>query len=152
MYRERSRSCLETAVQLLSRRDHGRAELFRKLLTKGFAEDEVSHAIQSCEQHGYLDDTRYVQGMIRHHIAKGHGELRIQQTLKQKQIDETVVAEQLALTDVDWFELARSTAERKFGEQITTKDPKVYAKQVRFLQYRGFNFEQIQYALDSRDQ
>ncbi|SJN55745.1 Regulatory protein RecX [Vibrio ruber DSM 16370] len=150
MSREHSRTCLETAIQLLSRRDHGRVELYRKLIAKGFDGDEVDHAVQACEQYGYLDDVRYTQGMIRHHIAKGHGELRIYQSLKQKQIDESIIAEQLAELETDWFELAKSTAEKKFGISIeaSVKDPKAYAKQVRFLQYRGFNFEQIQYALN----
>ncbi len=152
MSRENSRTCLETAIQLLSRRDHGRIELFRKLMSKGFDDDEVDQAVQACEQYGYLDDVRYTQGMIRHHIAKGHGEQRIYQSLKQKQIDESIIAEQLAELDVDWVELATSTAERKLGISIEepVKDPKVYAKQVRFLQYRGFNFEQIQYALNPK--
>ncbi|SHE82066.1 recombination regulator RecX [Vibrio gazogenes] len=150
MSREHSKTGLETAIQLLSRRDHGRIELFRKLMSKGFDDNEAEQAVQACEQYGYLDDVRYTQGMIRHHIAKGHGEQRIYQSLKQKQIDESIIAEQLAELDVDWFELATSTAQRKFGLSIEepVKDPKVYAKQVRFLQYRGFNFEQIQYALN----
>ncbi|MDW6093802.1 recombination regulator RecX [Vibrio rhizosphaerae] len=151
MHKAHPRTCLETAIQLLSRRDHGRTELYRKLVVKDFDEKDVEQAVLACEQYGYLDDVRYTQGMIRHHLAKGHGKLRIYQALKQKQIDESIIAEQLAELDVDWFELAKSTAERKFGSGIETseKDPKMYAKQVRFLQYRGFDFEQIQYALAS---
>lgn len=150
MHKLHSRTCLETAIQLLSRRDHGRIELYHKLMAKGFDDNEVEQAVQACEQYGYLDDMRYTQGMIRHHIAKGHGEQRIYQSLKQKQVDESIIAEQLAALDMNWFELAKSTAERKFGisPEEPVKDPKVYAKQVRFLQYRGFNFEQIQYALN----
>jgi len=51
----------------------------------------------------------------------------------------------------DWFELAKQAAEKKF-KGVKAKDQKEYAKQVRFLQYRGYSFDQISYALAFEDQ
>ena len=48
----------------------------------------------------------------------------------------------------DWFVLAKQVAEKKYKGQKAT-DPKEYAKQVRFLQYRGYSFEQIDHALNA---
>ena len=48
--------------------------------------------------------------------------------------------------DIDWFALAADVAKRKFGFK-SAQDQKAKAKRVRFMQYRGFNFEQIKYAL-----
>ena len=64
--------------------------------------------------------------------------------------------------DIDWFELAREVAERKFGLRKSEShrsstdhatdhaaSQKEKAKRMRFMQYRGFSYDQIKYALDS---
>ncbi|MGL6258495.1 recombination regulator RecX [Vibrio sp. WXL103] len=139
-------SVKESAIQLLSRRDHGEYELAQKLKLKGYPDDEISQAIAFCLEHRYLDDLRYAKSQVRQHIYKGHGARRISQELKQKRVDEDVIEVALEEEGCDWFELARTTAEKKFAGK-KAEDQKQYAKQVRFLQYRGFSFEQIQYAL-----
>ena len=53
-------------------------------------------------------------------------------------------------TDTDWFRLAREVADRKFGRSPATEQ-KDRARRMRFLQYRGFNFDQIKYALSATD-
>lgn len=140
-------SCKDSALQLLSRRDHGENELYQKLLVKGFIEGEIEECIAYCHNLGYIDDIKYAQSQIRQHIAKGHGEIRIRQELKQKRVSSGDIDVAFNSFDVDWLELARASAQKKY--RILEKvDPKEYAKRVRFLQYRGFDFEQIQYALN----
>lgn len=141
-------SCRDSAIYLLSRRDHGRNELAQKLKIKGYEQADIEQAVEYCDHLGYLDDQRFAQGLVRQHIAKGHGEMRIRQELKQKSLSAEVVDCALAQQSVDWFELARQTAEKKFN-LAEVVDQKGRAKQIRFLQYRGFSFEQIQYALTS---
>ncbi|NLS12821.1 recombination regulator RecX [Vibrio sp. SM6] len=143
-------SAKEAAIQLLSRRDHGRYELEQKLLLKGFEPQDVAATLSLCAEYGYLDDRRFAQAQLRQHLYKGHGERRIRQELQQKRVDDTIIAAVLDEAEVDWFELARTTAKKKFKGRIAM-DAKDYAKQVRFLQYRGFDFEQIRYALAKED-
>ena len=50
--------------------------------------------------------------------------------------------------EVDWFELAKTTAQQKFGDNYPV-DVKEKAKRIRFLQYRGFSFDQINYAIEN---
>ncbi|WP_165312259.1 recombination regulator RecX [Vibrio ziniensis] len=140
-------SCKERALYLLTRRDHGEFELWQKLLLKGFEEEDVQQAVIYCKEHGYLDDQRFARSQVRQHIAKGHGEKRIRQELQQKRVENDAVNSAIEHEEVDWFELAKQTAEKKFKQQIATQDQKEYAKRVRFLLYRGFSFDQIQYAL-----
>jgi regulatory protein len=144
-------TALETAIYLLSRRDHGQFELTQKLLIKGYPEPEVHQAVTYCLDNNYLNDLRYAKSQVRQHISKGHGARRIRQELQQKRVEDNTV--QVALEDeaTDWFELARQTAEKKFKGK-RAQDRKEYARQVRFLQYRGFSFEQIDYALNSSDE
>ncbi len=152
MYRKQSPdySATECAINLLSRRDHGTYELEQKLAIKGYSESDIQQAIVYCQEKHYLGDLRYARGQVRQHIAKGHGELRIRQELSQKRIEEHDVNRALEEEKTDWFELAKKTAEKKFKAK-PAQDQKEYAKQVRFLLYRGFNFEQISYALTTEE-
>lgn len=139
-------SSKEAAMQLLSRRDHGEYELYQKLTLKGYGEDDIQQAVNFCLDHNYLDDLRYAKSQIRQHVYKGHGERRIRQELNQKRVAESVIELALEEEPQDWFELAKQAAEKKF-KGLKAQDQKEYAKQVRFLQYRGYSFEQIAYAL-----
>ncbi|KHD23707.1 recombinase RecX [Vibrio caribbeanicus] len=141
-------SSKEAAIQLLSRRDHGEYEMHQKLSSKGYEEDAIQEAINFCLGHNYLDDLRYAKSQVRQHVYKGHGERRIRQELNQKRVAESVIEKAMEEEPQDWFELAKSAAEKKF-KGMKAKDQKEYAKQVRFLQYRGYSFEQISYALNS---
>ncbi|MGR5169364.1 recombination regulator RecX [Vibrio astriarenae] len=142
-------SAKDSAIHLLSRRDHGEFELAQKLKIKGYSDDEIIHAIAFCLEHRYLDDLRYAKSQVRQHVYKGHGARRISQELKQKRVSEQIIEIALEEEGTDWFELAKGTAEKKFKGK-KAQDQKEYAKQVRFLQYRGFSFEQIQYALEEQ--
>ncbi|CAE6917147.1 recombination regulator RecX [Vibrio sp. B1FLJ16] len=150
MYQKRqvpTLSSKEAAIHLLSRRDHGQYELYQKLALKGYEEADIEAAINFCLDHNYLDDLRYAKSQIRQHVYKGHGERRIRQELNQKRVAESVIDEAIAEEPQDWFELARMAAEKKF-KGMKAKDQKEYAKQVRFMQYRGYSFDQISYALN----
>ncbi|MBP1644059.1 MAG: recX, partial [Acidobacteria bacterium] len=49
-------TALDKALQLVARRPHFRAELRRKLVARGFDEDEVAAALGRLTELGYLDD------------------------------------------------------------------------------------------------
>lgn len=144
-------SAREVAVQLLSRRDHGEFELQQKLKLKEFEEEDIKQALEYCIGNGWMDDLRYAKSQIRQHVYKGHGKRRIQQELTMKQVADNIIEQAFDEEPQDWFELAKETAEKKFKGQKAF-DQKSYAKQVRFLQYRGFSFEQIRYVLSSAEQ
>ncbi|WP_086983108.1 recombination regulator RecX [Vibrio aphrogenes] len=141
-------SAKEVAVQLLSRRDHGEFELRQKLKLKEFSEQDIQQALEYCIGYGWMDDVRYAKSQIRQHVFKGHGKRRIQQELMLKRVTEDDIEQAFNEEPQDWFELAKQTAFKKFKGQ-KAQDQKAYAKQIRFLQYRGFDFEQIHYALSS---
>ncbi|WP_031859011.1 recombination regulator RecX [Vibrio parahaemolyticus] len=147
LQKPRSFSARDAALHLLSRRDHGIHELYQKLIFKGYEALEVEEVVQFCLEHKYLDDLRYARSQIRQHINKGHGEQRIKQELHQKKVAESIIEQAIECEPQDWFELAKQTAEKKFKGHRAV-DRKEYAKQVRFMQYRGYTFDQISYALD----
>jgi regulatory protein len=139
-----------TAIQLLSRRDHGEYELRQKMLNKGYDLSDIDSALNFCIEHRYLDDERFAKSQVRQHIFKGHGRRRILQELSLKKVSESIALRALDEESVDWYELAKETADKRFKGQ-KGKDAKEYAKQVRFLQYRGFDFDEIKYAIEALD-
>ncbi|GAB7218461.1 recombination regulator RecX [Vibrio comitans] len=138
----------KTALDLLSRSEYGRYELQQKLLNKGFELSDIDEAIEFCREHHYLDDLRYAKDQIKQHVEKGHGERRIRQDLHVKHVRIEVIVQALAEEPQNWFELAKLSVKKYFEEDAAIESHE-YSKQVRFLQYRGFSSEQIQYALNS---
>nr|WP_234976334.1 regulatory protein RecX [Vibrio quintilis] len=120
--------------------------MYSKLAAKGYSDRDISDTCSWCKMSGYLDDLRYTQQQIRQYLRKGNGELKIRYTMKQK-VSENIIQMVLDEENIDWYELARQAAEKKYSTHSFSGEPKEYARRVRFLQSRGFNFEQIQYAL-----
>lgn len=143
-------ACRQSALQLLSRRDHSEYELQQKLALKGHQTEVIDEVVKYCLELGYLSDVRYAASQTRQMVHKGYGEQRLRQQLKEKRVAENVIEQVLAEQTIDWFELAKEVAHKKFKSGISLERSQ-YAKQVRYLQYRGFNFDQIRYALQASE-
>ncbi|WP_330925987.1 regulatory protein RecX [Candidatus Sororendozoicomonas aggregata] len=127
---------------MLTRREHSRTELYQKLARIINAPDVIDGVLNRLEKAGLVSDERFTESFIRLHLGRGHGPARIRQGLKQKGIDEAVILRALEEANPDWFELAQSARIKKFGE-ASPNDPKEKARQIRFLQYRGFSLQVI---------
>lgn len=124
------------AFALLTRRDYSKAELITKLNLYAINPDEVANLVEELAQQNYQSDQRVAELTLASQIRKGKGLQRIKQALKVKQLDAELITEELQ--EVDWLDQAYQLKVKKFGEEVAT-DPKIKAKQVRFLQYRGFD-------------
>ncbi|MGL5759251.1 regulatory protein RecX [Plesiomonas sp.] len=101
--------------------------------------DEV---LEHCEQQHWVDDYRFAELFIRSRSHKGHGPRRIEQELRQRGVSGEITQDALAETDIDWAELAKQIAYRRFGELLpTTREQR--SKIIRFMLYRGFYQEDI---------
>jgi regulatory protein len=63
----------ERALLLLARRDHGVAELRRKLVDRGFPEKDSDEAIEKLLRQGLLDDARFAEKLADASIGNGRG-------------------------------------------------------------------------------
>ncbi|WP_412085088.1 regulatory protein RecX [Shewanella decolorationis] len=145
------------AVALLARRDYSRQEIRSKLLEKGFEVVDIEPVLDDCEASGFINDKRYAELLVRSHITRGHGPIRIRQAIAQKGLSKDCIEAALSANDHDWFELAKAKAIKKYvtpkvtevkGSQSRELVAKEKAKRVRFLLSQGFNYEQVSYALD----
>lgn len=148
--KEHQTSIFDQALSLLSHREHSKKELATKLKTKGHEEEEITATIERLEEMNYLNDKRFAEIFVRSRLSKPLGASRIQQELVQKGIHSELAKEVISNANADWFELAKELKVRRFGEEFCT-DYKERAKQSRYLQYRGFDFEQIKYAISSKE-
>ncbi|WP_111637822.1 recombination regulator RecX [Marinomonas shanghaiensis] len=149
--KEHQTSIFDQALSLLSHREHSKKELISKLKTRGHEEEDIRATIERLEEMNYLNDERFAEIFVRSRLSKPLGASRISQELMQKGISSELAKSTIANADVDWFALAKQLKERKFGNEIS-EDFKEKAKQSRYLQYRGFNFEQIKYAVSESDE
>ena len=132
------------AFALLTRKEYAKAELIEKLSLYAQDRDEVLALVEELSERQYQSDQRVAEMVLSSQIRKGKGPNRIKQALKLKQLDSNLILEDIQ--DVDWFEQAYQLKVKKFGIQIE-KDPKQKAKQIRFLQYRGFDMNVIMKAI-----
>ena len=136
------------AMDLLARREHARAELERKLAAAGFDEQVAADAVQKLAQEGLQSDRRFVESFVQTRIGQGKGPLRIHADLGQRGIPAGLVDEVLEQVGEDWYALAREVREKKFGRSRPAEF-RDKARQMRFLQYRGFEPDQVQAAVSA---
>ena len=124
------------ALKMLMRREHSQLELSKKLQLKGFKDIDIRHSIDLLIEQKYQSDERFSEAFIIMRYNQGKGPVIISSELKKRGI------ESFDLSIIDWFELAKDVRKKKFGQNLPL-DYKTQAKQKRFLQSRGFGFDQI---------
>lgn len=137
------------AVGYLSRREHAREELARKL--SAYADDaaEVEAVLDTLEKEGWLSTERFAQSLV-HRRASRQGAARIVQELRQHGVDDVQVAElrdQLRATEYD---RALEVWKKRFDAKPA--DRAAYAKQARFLASRGFAHDVIRRIVGDHDE
>lgn len=133
------------AMDYLARREYGRHELEKKLVKAGFDPDVSIAAVLQLTQDNLQDDRRFTECFVQSRINQGKGPVRIHVDLDQRDVVRSLVETVLDDMDVDWFELVRAVRRKKFGLSRPV-DFKEKARQMRFLQYRGFEQDHLQAA------
>ena len=144
-----STSLRSRALAMLARREHSQFELRQKLAELGAENPVIDTILHEFSTENWQNDRRFTEAFIRYSARKGQGALNIRQELKQRGITDKEMVEEL-LAEHDWFDLAQQTRSKKFGEELPT-ERKEQARQLRFLQYRGFSSEQCWSALKNSD-
>jgi regulatory protein len=138
------------AMDYLARREHTAGELVDKLTRAGFDRDIVIMEVERLADEGLQSDERFAEAFIASRVRQGKGPLRIRADLAGKRVPEALVDAAFAEFDGDWRSLACEVREKKFGAD-RPGDFKARARQMRFLQYRGFDSEQIRAACGDAD-
>ena len=130
----------------LARRDYSQHEIAQKLKAKAYSAQAISTIITKLAQAGLINEQRFTENYIHWRRAKGFGPLRISAELQARGILPEKIAEQLQITDNAWLTEVRKVWQKHFKGKLPDNF-KHQAKQIRFLQYRGFTREQIESVL-----
>jgi len=144
------------ALHYLARREYSRAELRSKLLSHVPTDESVAQPspenidalLDDLTARGWLSDQRAATQLV-HAKRWRFGTQRITHELRQKGISEELVGEVLPALKESELQAAREVWQRKFG--ALPQDAKEKAKQMRFLQSRGFAMDVIFKVLRTSD-
>ncbi|HJF28205.1 MAG TPA: recombination regulator RecX [Acinetobacter lwoffii] len=128
------------AFAVLTRKEYSKAELIEKLALYAEDRNEVIALVDELAKENYQSDQRVAEIMLSSQKRKGKGPNQIKMKLKSKKIDTALISEELKETD--WVQQAYELKLKKYGPEVS-KDPKLKAKQIRFLMYRGFEMDAI---------
>ena len=120
------------AMNLLARREHSQLELYRKLQVRGYNNDLINDTIEELIKEDLQSDERFAENYIRSRMRRGFGPIRIALELRERGVDQDIIEKLVDKHNEKWQKLAMEVKRKKFGEQ------KMDAKQIRFMQYRGF--------------
>lgn len=136
-----------TAMNLLSYREYSRLELTEKLIAKFDEPSLIDKVIDQLVKENLQSDQRFSEAFIRSRVARGQGQVRIRMELCERGIDKEMANQTINQCEVDWFALVKEVTKIKYGEELA-EDNRDKAKRIRFLQYRGFTYDQISHALE----
>ncbi len=134
-----------SALKLLSRREHSARELKRKLLDRGIEETDADAAIEKLSGKNLQSDDRYAEQLTRTRITQGYGPQRIEAELKQAGLSGDQISAALDAAECDWTEQAARAHEKRFGHAPASMAER--SRQYRFLMGRGFESDQIRQVL-----
>jgi len=135
------RDAYQTALDLLSRRDHFWRELSDKLRRKDFPADEIEAAIARCQDLGLVDDERVGERFVEVRAAtRGWGPNRLAAELRKRGVPRDD-AERMARVSPEMGEEAMRTALKKLEVRAPEKwwqDSQRRARMISSLIARGF--------------
>lgn len=137
------------ALRYLSAREHSRLELERKLSRYAQEGDNIETLLDTLEAAKLLSQSRFSESLI-HRRAHRFGNSRILSELQSHGIDAEALADIKADLVGGEATRAREVWRKKFNRPPA--DAAERAKQMRFLQQRGFSHRAIQAALNGGDE
>lgn len=133
------------AMNLLALREHSVKELKDKLERKCGRTALIDEAIAELIAQDLQSDERFTHAFVAMRQRQGKGPVVVRMELREKGIANELIASFVDDSDSLWFELVRDVWRKKF-RGISPSDSRERAKQMRFLQSRGFSGRHIQAA------
>ena len=137
---------MNTAVRILTNRDHSKYELKQKLQQRGFGSKAINKVISECERLNYINDKRTAHVYISQLKRKCFGKRYIRMALRKKRLSGSAIENILQenCPEADELENAGRLLEKKMKTFEREADLKKRKDRIyRFLYSRGFKTEII---------
>jgi regulatory protein len=137
------------ALKYLSAREHSRLELTRKLMRYAQDNDDIEGLLDKLEAANLLSQSRFSESLVNRRAAR-FGNSRILQELHSHGIDGEAINNIKASLSENEIVRAREVWRKKFDR--VPVDATERARQMRFLQQRGFSSRAIRAAMRGTDE
>ena len=127
-------------MRFLARREHSREELRRKLLPKVAEGEDLDAVLDELARRGLLSDARFAEHVARAK-ARRFGTARLAHYLKSRGVDDDAIAAGVRAAGEEGVASIATVWQSRFD--ASPADDRERARQVRFLQGRGFALEEI---------
>lgn len=127
-------------MRFLARREHSREELRRKLQPKVAEGEDLDAVLDELARRGWLSDARFAEHVARAK-ARRFGPARLAHYLKARGVDDDAIAAGIRAAGQDGVTQLEAVWKSRF--KAPPADERARARQVRFLQGRGFALEDI---------
>jgi regulatory protein len=136
------------ALRLLTRRDHSRAELKVKLAAAAESPEQLDAVLDALQAERLQSDQRFATQRVVAR-ARRYGDARLKQELRQQGVSDEDISTALP-EGGDEASRCRAVWARKFRQLPQSVEER--AKQMRFLQYRGFSSDAIRQVMRGGDE
>ena len=132
-------------MDFLSRREHSSREILKKMSNRVESKEMLLDSIKELVDDGLLSDERFAESYFQSRKNKGYGPLRIRNELKQRGVGDQIFFS--LSNEVDWSKYALEALKKKMNGDLPSEIKDVL-KLKRFLNYRGFDFQDIDRAFE----
>jgi regulatory protein len=127
-------------LRALARREYSRAELARKLGAGAESAAEIEALLDEFEASGWLSDERFAGGAARQREGR-YSQRYILEDLKSRGVTGDTARDAVSALEQDDYATALALWRQRFGK--APENQKEKARQVRFLQSRGFSLQVV---------
>jgi regulatory protein len=127
-------------MRYLARREHSREELKRKLASHVEEGDDVEAVLDELAAKGWLSDARFAEQAIRSK-SRRYGPVKLAHVLRAKGLDDDAIAAGFRAAGHEGEANLESVWKSRF--RAAPADERERARQVRFLQGRGFRIDDV---------
>jgi regulatory protein len=135
-------------MDFLSRREHSSKEIYQKMSRKVESKEMLLESIEELQRDGLLSDERFAESYFQSRKRRGFGPLRIKSELIQRGVKENLFYS--LEKEIDWSSNALDALKKKLNGK-TPEETKEILKLKNFLNYRGFEFQDIDKAFSMLD-
>ena len=134
----------ERALAMLARREHGRAELARKLAAHAESAEQIEALLDQLAARGWLSEQRFAESRA-NVLARKFGSRKIEYDLRSRGVSAEVVERAVDEARAQELENCRAAWQKKFG--ALPQDAAERGRQMRFLAGRGFSAAAVRQVL-----
>lgn len=135
-------------MRLLARREHSRQELSRKLERIAPEGENVEVVLDELAAKGWLSEARFAEQSVRAK-ARRYGPIKVAHDLRAKGVGDEAIADAFRAAGSDGAANIESVWLTRF--KAAPADNRARARQIRFLQGRGFALDEVMRFLKTRE-